>query len=72
MDAFLAEWPDEALKQDCKCLAAALRALADQVVPLPIGFPTCTWMDGYLTAQKKVRAKLLAIAAELRTTNDPA
>jgi hypothetical protein len=31
MDAFRAEWPDEALKQDCKCLAAALRAAADQI-----------------------------------------
>jgi hypothetical protein len=33
MDAFRAEWPDEALKQDCKCLAAALRAAADQIAP---------------------------------------
>lgn len=32
MDAFHAEWPDEALKQDCKCLAAALRAAADQLI----------------------------------------
>jgi hypothetical protein len=28
LDAFLAEWPDEALEQDRKCLAAALRAAA--------------------------------------------
>jgi hypothetical protein len=31
LDAFLAKWPDEALKQDRKCLAAALRAAADEV-----------------------------------------
>jgi hypothetical protein len=26
LDAFLAKWPDEALEQDRRCLAAALRA----------------------------------------------
>ena len=31
MDAFRAEWPDEALKQDCKCLAAALRAVVNEL-----------------------------------------
>jgi hypothetical protein len=30
LDAFLSEWPDEALEQDRKCLAAALRAAAKQ------------------------------------------
>jgi hypothetical protein len=33
MDAFLAEWSDEALKQDRHCLAAAFRAAINQVVP---------------------------------------
>ena len=27
LDAFLDEWPDEALEQDRRCLAAALRAV---------------------------------------------
>jgi hypothetical protein len=31
LDAFLAEWPDEALEQDRKCFAAALRAAASQL-----------------------------------------
>jgi hypothetical protein len=31
LDAFIAEWPDEALEQDRRCLAAALRALAKQL-----------------------------------------
>jgi hypothetical protein len=30
-DAFLAEWPDEVLKQDRRCLAAAFRAAADHL-----------------------------------------
>ena len=55
------------LEGDPERLASALRAAADQMVPLPIGFPTCTWMDGYLIAQKKIRAKILAIADELET-----
>jgi hypothetical protein len=33
LDAFLAEWPDEALEQDRRCLAAALRAAADLIYP---------------------------------------
>ena len=53
-------------------IAAAIRKLADQVVPHPQGQPTCTYMDGYLTAKQNVRAKILAIAAELEGTNDPA
>jgi hypothetical protein len=31
LDAFLTEWPDEALEQDRRCLAAALRAAASQL-----------------------------------------
>jgi hypothetical protein len=69
MDAFRAEWPDEALKQDCKCLAAALRALADQVVPEQLTIP-----DGDLTEQtyrwderSGIHRKLLAIVTELKT-----
>jgi hypothetical protein len=31
LDAFLSEWPDEALEQDRKCLAAALRAVVKEL-----------------------------------------
>jgi hypothetical protein len=55
LDAFRAEWPDEALKQDCKCLAAALCALADQVEP----------DDGISAEVRQVLNKILAIATEL-------
>jgi hypothetical protein len=61
LDAFLAEWPDEALEQDRRCLAAALRAVADQVVPVPkLPYDSCC--DVYASA---IRAKLIAIADEL-------
>jgi hypothetical protein len=55
LDAFLAEWPDEALEQDRRCLAAALRAAADQVEP----------DDGVPSEVRRVLDKLLAIANEL-------
>ena len=32
LDAFLAEWADCFLEQDRRCLAAAIRALADQAI----------------------------------------
>jgi hypothetical protein len=51
LDAFRAEWPDEALKQDCKCLAAALRKAAGYL------FPNDT--------AKQCYDRLLAIATEL-------
>ena len=56
MDAFRAEWPDEALKQDCKCLAAALRAAADQI--------SCYQSKKFLYSIADAM-KLRAIAAEL-------
>jgi len=51
-----------------QCIAAALRAAADQVIsPLP---PPCEDFDeyaqGFLAAHVKYRAELLAIAAELK------
>jgi hypothetical protein len=65
---------EQILKNECvvtdtdkKALAAALSIIADQVVPLPPRFPCNRWIDGYLAARKKVRAKILAIAAELET-----
>jgi hypothetical protein len=68
LNAFLAEWPDEALEQDRRCLASALRAAADQVVPEqaePVG-------DSHDEARHdqwmRIRYKLLAIATELEET----
>jgi hypothetical protein len=65
LDAFLAEWPDEALKQDRRCLAAAVRTAADQVVPEqaePVG-------DSHDEARHdqwmRIRYRFLAIADEL-------
>jgi len=46
-------------------VVAALRAAADQVVPLPLGFPCNRWINGYLSARQNTRAKILAIATEL-------
>ena len=65
LDAFLVEWPDEALKQDRRCLAAALRAVADQVVPHPGRYPMNEYMEGLRDCKQDFRAALLAIADEL-------
>jgi hypothetical protein len=54
-------------KDSCLILAAALRAVADQVVPEPQGDPT-TWTQ---CAFLGVREDLLAIAAELDNTSQP-
>ena len=68
MDAFRAEWPDEALKQDCKCLAAAFRAAANQVVPEQLAEPRGTgFCWGGWAAKQWVRNRLLAIADELES-----
>ena len=45
--------------------AAALRALADQVVPHPGRYPMNSYMDGVRDAKQDVRAAILAIATEL-------
>ena len=68
LDAFLAEWPDEALEQDRKCLAAALRAAADQVVPEQTADRNLghSWEYIALVSNRMAtRSRLLAIAAEL-------
>ena len=47
------------------CIAAALRALADQVVPHPGRYPMNSYMDGIRDAKQDVRAEILTIATEL-------
>ena len=46
-------------------LIAAIRALADQVVPHPGRYPMNSYMDGVRDAKQDVRAAILAIATEL-------
>lgn len=64
LDAFRADWKDEHLKQDVKCLAAALQAAADQVVPEYRTTPggSKIWSSEPVPS---IRAGLLAIADEL-------
>ena len=76
LDAFLAEWNDCFLQQDSRCIAAALRAAADLVVP---NEPAPTGMrpagDVYSSREirrgqrQETRSQLLAIAAELEEIN---
>jgi hypothetical protein len=72
LDAFLAEWSDEALDQDLRCLGAALRAAADQVVPKK---PTLSYPEDYelgvWVASDDARVGLLAIADELESHDLP-
>ena len=54
--------------QKARDVAAALRAAADQVVPEEClaRFPNdSAWQDGFTDANERIRAELLAIAAEL-------
>ena len=46
-------------------LIAAIRELADQVVPHPGRYPMSEYMEGLRNAKHDVRAKILAIATEL-------
>ena len=50
-------------------LVAAIRELADQVVPHPGRYPMNEYMEGIRNAKHDVRAKILAIATELE--NEP-
>ena len=67
LDAYMNNcgWLDGPLERDYRCVAAVLRAAADQVVPE-------FWHeegDIYAETKHDVRADLLAIAAELEGTN---
>jgi hypothetical protein len=46
MDAFRSEWPDEALKQDCKCLAAAFRAASTRMMYLCYDSINSKYLEG--------------------------
>jgi len=66
LNGFLANWQDVFLEQDRVCIAAAIEALADQVVqeePMHLFNPR--WAYGR-DARQSIRSEILAIAAELR------
>ena len=67
LDAFLAEWNDCFLQQDSRCIAAALRAAADQVVPegYDCAVEDIGWYHAAEVRHTVIREQLLAIAAEL-------
>jgi hypothetical protein len=71
LDAFLADWQDEPMIQDRQCLAAALRAAAGQVAPLPppLNSGDPERLKGIWDERRTIRAELLAIATELESTN---
>jgi len=70
LDAYRSIWPDEPLQSDEECLAAALRAVADKVVP-EAAPPPMGWAESYArwNAQDDIRYELLAIANELENYN---
>ena len=60
-------WLDGPTKKDCRGVAAVLRAVADQVVPET----TTPWNSTLvlIMSTPEVRAKILALAAELEDAN---
>jgi hypothetical protein len=60
-DAWESEWTKRSLCHDQRSIAAALRAVADQVVP----HEYLVGVDVELQARQLTRLRLLAIAAEL-------
>jgi hypothetical protein len=64
LDAFLSEWNVYAISEARWATAAALRAVADQVVPATL-FDRRYITEDKWDARDYVRAQLLAIAAEL-------
>ena len=58
--------PDDVLNESRWIAAAALEAVADQVVYFPGRYPLNEYMEGMREAKREVREKLLFIAAELR------
>ena len=80
LDAYMSGygWLDSPTKKDCRGVAAALEAAADQVVPeepAPKGMRPCgeiySAREITRAERMKLRKQLLAIAAELRGQNQP-
>ena len=69
LDAFFFNWADEPLGQDRQCLAAALRAAADQVV-VPLPQTPSEYDIAQYDGREEAIVNLLNIAAELENTND--
>jgi hypothetical protein len=70
LDAYRKDWTDEHFKQDDKCLAAALRAVADQVDAVNV--PDHIRGDAYWSyrnGRAAAKAHLIAIADELEGFN---
>jgi hypothetical protein len=70
-------WLDSPTKKDGRCIAAALRAAADQVAPEDydpprgVSYPEKgAFVDGKCVRNEDIRFALLAIAAELEGNND--
>ena len=61
LDAFTDEWPWQTMPDPRKSLAAALRAVADQVVPIEYEDIHGCWFEKY----NRVREQFLDIANEL-------
>jgi hypothetical protein len=63
LDAY---WDDAPLESGARCgLAAALRAVADQVVPHPGRYPMNEYMEGLRDCKQDFYAALRGIADEL-------
>jgi hypothetical protein len=67
MDAWIENTNYAPIDNEPFALAAALCAVADQVVPRPARFPEGEYKLGIRDAKQDVRAAILAIATELRT-----
>jgi hypothetical protein len=61
-------WLDSPTKKDGRCIAATLRAAADQVVPSDADEPR-NYLPIAIECQR-IRAEILAIAAELEGSHD--
>ena len=64
-EVMIAYWKGQEASQQLG-VAAALEAVADQVVYFPGRYPLNEYMEGMREAKREVREKLLFIAAELR------
>jgi hypothetical protein len=76
LNGFLANWQDVFLEQDRVCIAAALEALADHVVPEQQESPESPRMGNFISharwiQRQGLRHQILAIAAELRGQDQP-